>query len=193
MDGTQDACAALSGFCDALRHVSERRPGVISASIKTDGAGAYVGVDFWAGLCQLGQLTGVRVVQHGTGEAYCGKSALDGHFGIAHQDTKRGVDSGQYAVRPSPLPSPSPSSSPSTLQSPSSSHRPADRSSQSPAVWCPVPCRVAPRPAPRLAHPPRSTLPPPPLSRSPLPRSARPATCTLPAPGCAPPPTPTSS
>ena len=82
-DKKEDGFAVISMLEALLRIIQDLHPERTRVGIESDGAVCYSEKFARMAMALLSGITGVRVTFHGTGEAQCNKSALDGHFGVA--------------------------------------------------------------------------------------------------------------
>jgi len=98
-DKKEDGLSSLSSVRIAIEKTKEETPGMEGAWVKTDGAGAYSGIEFTVGLAMMNEMTGIRVLGHFIGEAGCNKSQLDAHFAVSGSALRRLIASGAHDVR----------------------------------------------------------------------------------------------
>ena len=84
-DKKEDGFAVLSCLQTDLDTFLSRNPEVTEATIATDGAATYSGKYLAHCLPYLSAWTGIKILEHSTGEAGMNKSSLDGHFGTASE------------------------------------------------------------------------------------------------------------
>ena len=82
-DKKEDGYSVLSCLQADLTTYKAANADVTEANIVTDGAACYSGKYLVHALPYLSDWTGVRILDHGIGEAGMNKSSLDGHFGTA--------------------------------------------------------------------------------------------------------------
>lgn len=82
----------------ALRDHKEVYPHHCSFVLQSDGAGAYAGYGLMSRLGYMGIVTGIKIVNHYTGESGGGKSSVDQVFGICKEELKRRVTLGMGSL-----------------------------------------------------------------------------------------------
>eukprot|EP00951_Prasinocladus_malaysianus_P007431 scaffold53397_cov29-Prasinocladus_malaysianus.AAC.1 len=82
-DKKEDGFAVMSCLQADLTTYVRSNSEVTEARVRTDGAGCYSGKYLVHALPLLSSWTGVRILDHGIGEAGMNKSMLDSHFGVA--------------------------------------------------------------------------------------------------------------
>lgn len=67
-DKKEDGFSTFSAVRLAIEKFKSKNSDITKVYLKTDGAGAYSGIEFTSGLSYMAELTGVRVVAHFIGE-----------------------------------------------------------------------------------------------------------------------------